>query len=79
MTDKNIKGLATAAIHACETPLPEHAHIMPVLLLLRLHLIVQRRGWLVFQVRKKAIPIRDLETQQQMQRQKSLPTWKLLE
>jgi methionine-gamma-lyase len=30
MTDKNIKGLATAAIHACETPLPEHAHIMPV-------------------------------------------------
>lgn len=30
MTDKNIKGLATAAIHGCETPLPEHAHTMPV-------------------------------------------------
>lgn len=30
MTDKNIKGLATAAIHACGTPLPEHAHVMPI-------------------------------------------------
>jgi len=30
MTDKNIKGLATAAIHACGNSLPEHAHVMPI-------------------------------------------------
>lgn len=30
MTDKNIKGLATAAIHACGSSLPEHAHVMPI-------------------------------------------------
>ncbi|WP_114789389.1 aminotransferase class I/II-fold pyridoxal phosphate-dependent enzyme [Niabella yanshanensis] len=30
MTGKNIKGLATAAIHACGNSLPEHAHVMPI-------------------------------------------------
>ena len=30
MTDKKIKGLATAAIHACGSSLPEHAHVMPI-------------------------------------------------
>ncbi len=30
MTDKHIKGLATAAIHACGNSLPEHAHVMPI-------------------------------------------------
>ncbi len=30
MTHKNIKGLATAAIHACGATMPEHAHVMPI-------------------------------------------------
>lgn len=30
MTSNHIKGMATAAIHASGTPLPEHAHVMPI-------------------------------------------------